>query len=269
MATVDRVYLLGGQPRHRLRFRKPVATLRKRTDIHQAMTAATKESSVWIATSVEWTDELLREAMSTHRKHRLGRLLMLFPPRPASLPALEEIFRPVAWGTKEFRVLPSEELTEVLLADNRHDLFVAGFVDAESHSLILYRGDFERLMVPLTIFKKLGGGAKADAKRLSLTDFGQTVRLGDYEAASDAILYEADPDYRRRVNAERNDQEKSLGASLRRLRVLKGLRQSDFGSIPAKTIARIERGEVANPQKETLRKIAEHIGVGADEIEEY
>jgi hypothetical protein len=34
---------------------------------------------------------------------------------------------------------------------------------------------------------------------IAVTDFGQTVRLGVYEAATDAILCEFDDDYRRRA----------------------------------------------------------------------
>jgi transcriptional regulator with XRE-family HTH domain len=53
------------------------------------------------------------------------------------------------------------------------------------------------------------------------------------------------------------------------LRILRGLRQSDFTPLPAKTIARIERGEVAKPHGPTLVRIAERLGVGAGEIESY
>ena len=71
--------------------------------------------------------------------------------------------------------------------------------------------------------------------------------------------------YRRRLRAE----EKTFGASLRRLRVLRGLRQNDFAPLPAKTIARVERGEVAKPHGQTLGRIAERLGVAAGEIESY
>jgi hypothetical protein len=193
----------------------------------------------------------------------------LFPPRPDSLPALEDLFDAVAWGTASFKLLPHAELAEVLGSANRHDLFIGGFVDPGTETLVLFRGDFERLVVPLSVFKAFGDGPEPNPSALSLLDYGQTVGLGDYQAASDAILYEVDSDYRRRINARRREEDRSFGACLRRLRVLKGLRQSDFGTIPARTIARIERGETGKPHRATLLKLAKRLGVVPEEIERY
>ena len=61
----------------------------------------------------------------------------------------------------------------------------------------------------------------------------------------------------------------TFGACLRRLRKLKGLRQSDFEPVPAKTIARIERGETYEPHGKTLQTIARRLGVAPDEIASY
>jgi hypothetical protein len=273
MAT-EQIYLLGGELGKRFRFRLPVAKLRKQREMHEAIIQAPKQSSVWIATRAEATDDLLRAVLSlgrprTNYKPRLGRLLLLFPPRLDSLPALEELFAPVAWGSASLRVLPYEEIAEVLAAENPHDLFIGGFVDPATEMLILYRGDFERLAMPLSLCKAWGSGPKPNPAELSFTDCGQTVCLGDYQAATDAILYEMDPRYRRRLNAKRRDRDRSFGASLRRLRVLKGLRQSDFTSIAAKTIARIERGEVGNPHRATVEKIAKFLHVAPQDIESY
>ena len=270
--TNEHVYLLGGEPPARFRFRFPITKLRRRGEIHQAVLQDPKPSSVWIATRLQATDDLLREVLQTDRPRigpRLGRLLMLFPPRMDSLPALEEVFSPVAWGTTSFRLLPHDELADVITAEHRHDLIIGGFVDPKTEALILYRGDFDRLAVPLSLFKAWGAGPKPDPSALWFTDHGQTVCLGDYQAAADAILYEVDRDYRRRIKASRRAEEISFGASLRRLRVLKGLRQADFNSIPAKTIARIERGDVGKPHHATVRKIATHLGVAAEDIESY
>jgi len=63
--------------------------------------------------------------------------------------------------------------------------------------------------------------------------------------------------------------DRSLGGALRRLRLQKGLRQSDFPGLTAKEIARIERGEVKKPQQRTLAAIAKRIGVAAKEISTY
>jgi hypothetical protein len=271
--TAERVYLLGPAPPARFRFHRPVARPRGRCQIHEAILTASRQSSLWIATGSKPTDDLLRAALATgsswNGRPRLGRLLMLFPPRLDSLPALHELFEPVAWGTAAFRILPYDELAEVLDAENRRDLFIGGFVDPGTATLILYRGDLERLAVPLSQFKSFGSGPQPNAAGLAFTDHGQTVCLGDYQAAADAILYEVAPDYRRRILAKRHEEDRSFGACLRRLRVLRGLRQGDFNAIPARTIARIERGEVARPHRDTLQRIAKHLDVEPADIETF
>jgi hypothetical protein len=105
--------------------------------------------------------------------------------------------------------------------------------------------------------------------RLGFTDCGNTVRLGEYEAAADAILYEADPEYRSRLRAKRREEDRSFGACLRRLRLQRGLLQGDFGDVTAKTIARIERGETAAPHGKTLAFIAARLQVEPDDIMSY
>jgi hypothetical protein len=104
---------------------------------------------------------------------------------------------------------------------------------------------------------------------LDLDDHGHTIRFGEYEAATDAILYERDADYRKRVNAKRRADEKGFGPSLRRLRIQKGLAQDKFPGIAAKTIARLERNEVVKPQDRTLHVIADVLGVEPDQIETF
>jgi Helix-turn-helix len=274
-----KVFLLGGEAQHRFHFRRPVSRLHNRKGIAAAIAAAVKLSGVWIATKREATDELLREAFhpcflrvphhGRHLRQQLGRLLILYTPRPESIPVLEELFTHVAWGTTSFKTLQPRELAEVVMSDNRHNLVIGGFVDPQTETLTLYRGDFEKFSVPLSVFKPSGTGIVPDASALELTDYGQTVRFGNYEAATDAILYEVDSDFRRAVNAKRREEDKTFGARLRRLRKLKGLRQSDFDLIPAKTIARIERGETQEPHGKTLQLIAECLGVEPDEIMSY
>lgn len=275
----EKVFLLGGEPQHRFHFRLPVARLHNRKGIAAAIADAVKLSGVWIATKREATDDLLREAFhpsflqvphhGRRPRRQLGRLLILHTPRPESIPILEELFTSVAWGATSFKTLPPRELAEVLVSDKRHNLVIGGFVDTQTETLTLYRGDFEKFSVPLSLFKPSGTGTLPDAAALEVTDYGQTVRLGDYEAATDAVLYEVDPDFRRAVHAERRAEEKTFGACLRRLRKLKGLRQGDFEPIPAKTVARIERGETQEPHGKTLQLIAERLGVEPDEIKSY
>ena len=124
-------------------------------------------------------------------------------------------------------------------------------------------------MVPLAIFKPTGTGTTMDPSDFEVIDSSHAIRLGPYEAAADAIFYETDPEYRRRLRRQLRQEEKTFGASLRRLRVLRGLRQGDFTPLSAKTVARIERGEVAKPHGPTLARLAHRLGVAPEEIESY
>ena len=84
-------------------------------------------------------------------------------------------------------------------------------------------------------------------------------------ASSDAILYEIDEEYRRKLNKDRQSSEKSFGASLRRLRIQRRLRRSDFAPLAEKSIARIERNEVGKPHGQSLKIIAQRLGVAVDQ----
>jgi DNA-binding Xre family transcriptional regulator len=101
-----------------------------------------------------------------------------------------------------------------------------------------------------------------------VADSGQTIRLGDFEVAADAILYELDPEARRRAKERNIAKDTSFGGALRRLRLQRRLRREDFGISP-KEIARLERGEVVKPHAETLAKIAKRLGVKPEDIETY
>ena len=103
-----------------------------------------------------------------------------------------------------------------------------------------------------------------------MTNSGQTVRFGDYEAAADAILCEFDLVYRCHVFNARRQWERTIGASLRRLSKQRGLRREDFEpNVTAKTIARTEHGLVQRIQMATLNSIADRLRVNIDEIETY
>jgi len=111
--------------------------------------------------------------------------------------------------------------------------------------------------------------SEADFKAFSVADYGHAVRLGEYEAATDAILYEFDSDYRKTLSKQRSASERSLGAALRRLRKQRGLTQADFAPISAKTIARIEQGKVNRIHPKTLGIIADRLAVEPNEIETF
>ncbi len=231
--------------------------------------------STWISTTTEKTEDLLRAAsffvVSHHGSKRvLGDLLMLQSPRAESLPALHTLFRNVAGGVAAYKRLPSKELAEVLLAprDEALDLFIGGLYDPTTETLSLTRGNFATVVVPLCFFRPSGTSAP-DPTALAVTDSGHTIKLGEYEASADAILYEVDPDYRRRINAQRRQQDKGFGPSLRRLRIQRHLKRTDFPGISVKTIARIEGGVTGKPHGKTLSVLASCLGVKPDEIETY
>jgi hypothetical protein len=111
--------------------------------------------------------------------------------------------------------------------------------------------------------------AKPDFDDFQVIDGGQTVRLGKYEAATDAILYEFDPRARARMKDNVAQSDKTFGGALRRLRLQRGVPRNGFRGIAAKTIARIERSEVDKPHARTLAQIAKRLGVAPDEIETF
>lgn len=265
-----KLFLLGSGAKRLLRYGLEASPVKGRQALAQALSEASP-SDMWLADSAGDSDELLQEALQlpARRRGRLGGLLTLYRPRTESIQPLDDLFEPFVWSTENFHFLPLAELAEVLAEERCGDLFIGGYADPQMQTLTLVRGDLRRLSVPVSIFRPSGTGEKADAFRLAFTDSGNTVRLGGYEAATDAILYEADPDYRRRLLKKRREEDKTFGACLRRLRMLRGLRQADFGDVSAKTIARIERGETEAPHGQTLRAIAARLQVEPNEILSY
>jgi len=221
------------------------------------------------------TDQLLEAIGSRFTSQdtatfRLGNLLMLQPPRAKSIPALHTWFNRVVGETRPFKMLPWDQLWEVLgaPADESRDVFIWGSIDMKTGLLTLVRGNLEQITVPTSIFRP-SGTSRPNFDKFGLDDYGHAIRFGVYEASADYVLYEASPDYRRRINAKRRKEERGLGPSLRRLRIQRGIAQNGFPSVPAKTISRIERGEVEKPHARTLRIISETLGVPAEEFELY
>lgn len=244
------------------------ATLRPRVvstaaGVGESVARASKDC-LWISYARDLTEALVRKVAWPVTS--LGSGLLVHPLDTASLPALSSCFRRVAYATAG-GFLPAGELAEALAAENRSDLFVGGNVDLATETLTLWRGDLTPLTVPFTAFETSGDGTAPDFARFSVIDCGQTVRLGEYEAATDALLYEFDPVYRRRVAKRRLREDRSFGASVRRLRKQRGLRREDFEpDVTAKTIARIEQGKVRRVHDKTLQVLADRLAVAPEEI---
>jgi DNA-binding XRE family transcriptional regulator len=197
------------------------------------------------------------------------RVLFLERARAARRELLHALFRVVVAPDEGVRLLPNAELKEVMGDEHAADLIIGGVVDPDDRRLIVYRGNLDRLVIPFDWFRSSAKGPRPDFNAFSVIDSGQTIRLGDYEAATDAVLYDFDSEARRRMRQKEIGADGTFGGSLRRLRLQKGLSRSDFAPISAKTIARIERGEVEEPHDETLATIAKRLGVKADDIKSF
>lgn len=168
------------------------------------------------------------------------------------------------------RLLLLEEIGEILASQDSEDSFIGGVVDKENGSVILYRGNLEPLTLPLSWFEAGPNSPQPNLDDFEIIDFGQTVRLGEFEAATEAILYEFDSQFRRRDKERRIDTDDSFGGALRRLRLQKGLKQTDFlPKLSTKEVGRIERGEVKTVHKKTLETLAQYLSVIPEEIETY
>jgi hypothetical protein len=252
----------------------PSVTCCEADKIQDVLSQASR-GSVWISPGAGTTDELLRNLTllwTVHhgRPSHIGHILMLEPPRVRVLPILHSLFEEVIGEAPAFRMLPLDQLADVFSApeEEARNVFIGGAVDVTSGTLALVRGNLERISVPLAMFRP-SGTTRPDFRRFELDDYGHTIRFGEYEAAADAVLYELDSDYRKRIDKKRRAEEKGFGPSLRRLRLQKGLARDRFPGVAAKTIARLERGEVAKPQGRTLRTIAEALEVEPDQIETF
>ena len=224
--------------------------------------------TLWISEEAQFTSELLQCISAPPRF--LGNALLFYKPAVETIPVLNAYFRHTVFGFAE-NFLPPEELAEVLLDDRKTDLVIGGIVDHFSKHLILWRGSFESLPVPFLAFVPHGKGVAPDFEQFRVTDYGQTIQLGPYEAATESLLYEYDPDYRRRIGKERRESEQSFGAALRRLRKQRGLRREDFAPLAAKTIARIEQGKELpdNLHARTWNVLTEKLGVERKEIKTF
>ncbi len=228
--TPKKLFLVGYGLKRFLRSGLHASQVQSRKALIRALDESSP-SDLWLTASPTAPDDLLQEAMRLppRRRSRLGGLLTLRTPRTESIQPLSDLFDPFVWSTENFRFLHFDELAEVFADERRGDLLIGGYADTLNQTLTCVRGDLRRLSVPVSLFLPSGSGETPDPLRLEFIDGGNTVRLGDYEVATDAILYETDPEYRNRLVAKRKQEEKTFGACLRRLRLQRGLRQNDFG----------------------------------------
>ena len=229
--------------------------------------AAVTSNSIWIA-PCQSDMPLLRNLAGKPRGNQS--LLSLEPTEGLSNHYLNAVFSRVVSPDHGLRLLPLEEIAEIFASPDSEDSFIGGIVEKENGSAILYRGNVDPITIPLSWFDAGPNSPQPDPDDFEIIDFGQTVRLGKFEAGADAILYEFDPLFRRRDKERRVDADDSFGGALRRLRLQKGLKQSDFSpDISTKEVGRIERGEVKTLHKSTRETLARRLGVAPGEIETY
>ncbi len=234
--------------------------------LHASLSHA-KQDSLWISFDRSLTEELLR---SWHWPRKsLGGAFVMHALDAHSIPALLNCFRRLAFVTGN-NVLKADEFVEALLSEKRADLILGGNLDRETKTITLWRGNMESITVPFSAFSISGNGIKPNWDKFQVTDFGQTIQFGEYEAATDAVLYEFDPEYRRRALLQRRESEQTIGASVRRLRKQRGLRQQDFApELDEKTIARIEQNKIKNIRATTLNALARHLRVKPGDLATY
>ncbi len=234
-----------------------------------ALAHEASRQTVIVSANQKSTENLLKAGLQLPRDRRMGELVTLEAPRPASLPALSTLFKRHIGASQGYAWLPVPELMTVISSKTASDRFIGGAADSALETLTLVRGDLSTHVVPFSYFTEAGDGTRPEFDKLSFADYGLTVALGAYEASSDGILYEFDAAYRLKLNKQRRQSERTFGAALRRLRLQRGLKQSDFAPLTTKTIARIERSEVSRPHGKTLDVLARRLGVSADQIESY
>jgi hypothetical protein len=228
--------------------------------------AESPKDSIWVA---KGTSRFAALAKASAQGSSDRRLLVLSAIDEITHHVLTAWFRYVVVGIDSISLLEPEALLEVLQAPNRDELFIGGAFDRNGKVIVLYRGSVEPLIVPLEWFRNTGDVDRPIPGKLEIVDFGQTVKFGDFEAAADAILYDFDSAYRTRAKKRFIETDTSLGGAIRRLRLQRGLCRGDFAPVPVRTIARIESGEVSQPQRSTLEKIADRLGVSVESLGSY
>lgn len=240
---------------------KPVSATSS-AQVHEAWTKYV-HGAIWVARPGPIVKLLAALDPLSKTPHRL---LLIGSSKPPERAFLRAVFESVVAGNEDIQLLKPDDLFEVLSAAHRANLFIGGAVAPAAKSVVLVRGDLTSLVVPFSWFVPRPHGPKPDFSAFDIIDHGQTIKLGEYEAAADAVLYEFDAEFRKQEKKRRMSADKSFGGALRRLRLQRGLRRDDFPGLSAKTIARIERGDVKEPHGETLAAIAERLGVKPDEI---
>lgn len=234
--------------------------------LQESRKATEWKRATWLALDEPSADMLLDEVRE-QKPRDFGRLAMLQHVTPSRAALAKSYFTKVITESG-LEWLPTNQVIRILQSEDAADRIITGMVDKDAGNLLVYRGDLQPIIAPLESFNSRLN-VKPDFDDFEIIDWGHTLRFGKFEASADSVLYENDADYRRRLRNRRQANEKTFGASLRRLRLQRELRQSDFPPLTAKTIARIESNEVGQPHGATLNRIASVLHVAPGEIATY
>lgn len=218
-------------------------------------------NTLWVAHNPGPLHDYIEEGRTSHWR----RLLLLESVPRIRIEYLKQLFDDVVAPDDDIDLLPEQQIFAVLAEDHPEDYFIGAGYNEDDDAVVVYRGDLRALSLSTSDFEA-NPQAEPDPTDLEIVDFGQTLRLGDYQVPADAILMERDSEFRRRKKAERRKFDDTFGGSIRRLREQKGLNQDQIPGVSAKTVGRIERNEVENPRDETLEKLADAFDVERDRL---
>lgn len=144
------------------------------------------------------------ERLGTLRGGRRGdqRVLVLVPVDMLGLEALHTLFTYVVCRQPGRPFLRLRQIAAVLAEPQPDEYFISGLVDVATHSLVLYRGDLSSVIVPISWFQNPHSPAVADPSKFRIVDWGHSIALGNFEAPSDAILYDFDPVVKARLEGK-------------------------------------------------------------------
>ena len=227
------------------------------------LAARRKLNSVIVAANDISLDGIAHAVVSSPRK--AGVLVIPWLPRAEIFPFLLRGFH---------RVLPlcisafpgnARRLCDAIIAGESARL-IGAVPDTALAAATLFRADLSALCLPKHWFDQ--SGDMADIREMKIEQDGAVVRIGSRHWESHQIISAFDANFRRTLRRMELTQNDSLGGLIRSARKQRRLGRDEFPGIDSKTIARIERNEINRPQRETLRLIAQTLGVPVEQLME-
>lgn len=196
---------------------------------------------------------------------RSGALVVLFCPRPQIVPGLLRSLDRVIYVDAGAACTP-EQTIEILHTPDRRERIVGALADRGTATVTFWCGDLQPLVVGAGWIRAKTGVGRIASDRLRIMDMGKTVAVGESRLLAEEIRCDFDAVFRREFRRRQWATDDSLGSKVRVLRRQLGLRREDFPGVDAKTVARIERNEIRRPQRETLRLMAQTLGLSHEHL---